>query len=238
MHTRSTCLIAAVAVLSVVPLAAGSQTDTSLKLSTTNAAAATEFRAGVSDFQNVSFESAASHFKAAIDANPNFGLARVLYANTSALNPAQQNTELSRGVVDAARATNNELVLAAAYREAALGHTDAASALFRAASQLMPADELLAWSAAGGFGMPLAATRDFVTRHPNYPLGYNTLAYQAWSGGDRAAALAREIHPWFIAGPGWCREPRLQCRGNDDVPPQRRFPLDRALPFAFFDRPP
>ena len=136
-------------------------------------------------------ESAASHFKAAIDADPNFGLARVLYAATStALDPAQQNTELNRGVADAARATNNELVLAAAYREAALGHTDAASALFRAASQLMPADELLAWSAAGGFGAPLAATREFVTRHPNYPLGYNTLAYQAWAGGDRAGALA------------------------------------------------
>ena len=54
----------------------------------------------------------------------------------------------------------------------------------------MPADELLAWSAAGGFGAPLATTREFVTRHPNYALGYNTLAYQAWAGGDRAAALA------------------------------------------------
>jgi tetratricopeptide (TPR) repeat protein len=191
MRTRYTRLIAAVAVLSVVPLAAQSQTDTSLKLSTTNPAAAAEFRAGMSDFQNASFESAASHFKAAIDADSNFGLARVLYAGTSpALDPAQQNTELNRGVVDAARATNNELVLAAAYREATLGHTDAANALFHAASQLMPADELLAWSAAGGFGTPLATTRDFATRHPNYALGYNTLAYQAWAGGDRAAALA------------------------------------------------
>ena len=88
MRTRSTRLIAAVAVLSVVPLAAHSQTDTSLKLSTTNPAAAAEFRAGMSDFQNLSFESAASHFKAAIDADPNFGLARVLYAGTrAALDP-------------------------------------------------------------------------------------------------------------------------------------------------------
>ena len=190
MHTRSTCLIAAVAVLSVVPLAAQSQTDPSLKLSTTNPAAAAEFRAGMSDFQNLSTESAASHFKAAIDADPNFGLARVLYAGGGLLDPAQLNTELNRGVADAARATNNEIALAAAYREAALGHTDAANALFRAASQLMPADELLAWRAAGGFGAPLATTREFVTRHPNFPIGYNTLAYQAWAGGDRTAALA------------------------------------------------
>ena len=57
MRTRSTRFIAAVAIVSVVPLAAQSQTDPSLKLTTTNPGAATEFRAGVSDFQNASFES-------------------------------------------------------------------------------------------------------------------------------------------------------------------------------------
>jgi hypothetical protein len=190
MRTRSTRFIAAVAILSVVPLAARSQTDPSLKLSTANSAAAAEFRAGMSDAQNVSFESATAHFKAAIDADPNFGLARVLYASTAPLDPAQLNTELNRGVVDAARATNNELVLAAAYREGALGHTDAASALFRAASQLIPTDQFIAWQAAGAFGTPLPATREFVRKYPNYPIGYNTLAYQAWAAGDRAAALA------------------------------------------------
>jgi tetratricopeptide (TPR) repeat protein len=190
MRTRSTRFIAAVAILSVVPLAAQSQTDTSLKLSTTNPTAAAEFRAGMSDFNNLSFESTTAHFKAAVDADPNFGLARVLYAGGGLLDPNQLNTELNRGVVDAARGTNNELIIAMAYREASLGHNDAANALFRAASQLMPGNELLAWSATGGFGAPLATTREFVTRHPNYPIGYNTLAYQAWAAGDRAAALA------------------------------------------------
>jgi tetratricopeptide (TPR) repeat protein len=190
MRTRSTRFIAAVAILSVVPLAARSQTEASFKLSTTNLAAATEFRAGMSDVQNVSFESAAAHFKAAIDADPNFGLARVLYASAAPLDPAQQNTELNRGVVDAARGTNNELVLAAAYREQTLGHTDASNALFRAASQLVPSDQFIAWQAAGAFGAPLPATREFVTKYPNYPIGYNTLAYQAWAAGDRPAALA------------------------------------------------
>jgi tetratricopeptide (TPR) repeat protein len=190
MRTRSNRFIAAVAILSVVPLAASSQTDPSLKLTTTNPAAATEFRAGASDFQNASFESAAAHFKAALAADPNFGLGRVLYAATNPLDPAKQSTELNRGIADAARATNNELVLAVAYREATLGHADAANALFHAASQLMPADELVAWTAGGGFGMPLPAAREFVQRHPNYPIGYNTLAYQAWLAGDRAAGVA------------------------------------------------
>jgi tetratricopeptide (TPR) repeat protein len=190
MRTRTTRFIAAIAILSVVPLAARSQTDASLKLSTANPAAATEFRAGMTDAQNVSFESATAHFKAAIDADPNFGLARVLYASTASLDPAQLSTELNRGVIDAARGTNNELVLAAAYREQALGHNDAANALFHAASQLIPADRFLAWQAAGAFGAPLPAAREFVTRYPNYPIGYNTLAYQAWAAGDRPAALA------------------------------------------------
>jgi hypothetical protein len=190
MRTRSTRFIAAVAILSVVPLAAQSQTDTSLKLSTTNPTAAAEFRAGMSDFNNLSFESTTAHFKAAVDADPNFGLARVLYAGGGLLDPNQLKAELNRGVVDAARGTNNELIVAAAYREAQLGHNDAANALFRAASQLMPGNELFAWSATGGFGAPLATTREFVTRHPNYPIGYNTLAYQAWAAGDKSAALA------------------------------------------------
>jgi len=194
MRTRSTRLIAAVAILLVVPLVARSQVDTSLKLSTTNATAAAEFRAGMSDWENASFGSAASHFKAATNADPNFGIARVLYASTAGLNPAQQNTELNRGVIDAARGNTNELILAAAYREAALGHNDAANALYHAASQLMPGDQLLAFSAMGGFGMPVATTREFVAHHPNYPLGYNTLAYQAWFAGDPTAALAAAKH--------------------------------------------
>ncbi len=189
MHARSTRLIAALASLVFVPLAARSQSDPALKLGTTNSTAASEFRAGVGDQQNLSFESAPAHFKAAVDADPNFGLARVLYAS-GGLTGAQQETELNRGVADAARASANELVLAAAYREATLGHNDAATALFRAASQMMPNDPLVACQASGGFFAPIAATRQFVASHPTFPLGYNTLAYQEWTSGDRAAALA------------------------------------------------
>ena len=189
MRTCSTRMIAAVAIL-FVPIAARSQVDPSLKLSTTSAAAATEFRAGMNDYQNLSTESAASHFKAAIDADPNFGLARVLYASTAPLTASAQATELNRGVADAAAAGGNELVLATAYHEAALFHNDAANALFRAASQLMPADPLVAVGAIGAFGAPIATTREFVTQHPNYAPAYNTLAYQAWAAGDRAGAIA------------------------------------------------
>src|SRR2546423_11299143 len=193
MPTRLSRHCAALALLGLplLPAAAGAQTDTSLKLSTTNSTAAGEFRAGVQDYQNLSFESASAHFKAAVAADPKFGLARVLYAgSTFGLDQNQLETELSRGVSDASQGSNKELIIAAAYREAALGHTDVANALFAAASKLMPSDELLAWSAAGGFAAPVATTRDFVAKHPTYPIGYNPLAYQAWFAGDRPAALA------------------------------------------------
>jgi tetratricopeptide (TPR) repeat protein len=193
MRTRFTAFAIAGAILSIVPLTTRSQTDTALKLSTSNPRAAAEFRAGVRDYQDLSFESAFSHFKAAVDADPNFGLARVLFASTSgALSPAELNTELNRGVADAARGNTNELVLAAAYREGALNHP-AAIALFRAASQLMPSDRVVALAAAGGqfgFAAPLPALREVVARYPDYPLGYNTLAYTSWFGGDRSGALA------------------------------------------------
>jgi Tfp pilus assembly protein PilF len=75
MLSRITRLIAPAAIL-LLPFAAQSQSDPMFKPSTTNAAAAAHFRAGVSDLQNVSFESATSHFKMAVDADPAFGLAR------------------------------------------------------------------------------------------------------------------------------------------------------------------
>jgi tetratricopeptide (TPR) repeat protein len=190
MRSRTTCLIAVVALMTCIGASARAQSDPALTLSTTNATAASEFRASVNDFQNVSLESAGTHIKAAVDADPNFGLARVLRATLTTLAPAAQEAELNHGVADAARASSNELVLAMAYREAALGHNDAATALFRAASTMMPKDQFVAWQAAGGFGASLAATRDFVQKNPTYPLGYNTLAYQLWASGDKAGALA------------------------------------------------
>jgi len=192
MRPRFITTIVAIASLGLASLPALAQTDTTLRLSTSNPAAAAEFRAGVNDYQNLSFESAASHFKAAITADPKFGLARVLYAGTSfGLDPAQLDAELSRGVADAAHATNKELILASAYRESVLGHSDAANALFRAASQLMPNDRLVAFAAAGGvFSANLDAAKSLIARYPDYPLGYNSLAYLSWNAGDRSAAIA------------------------------------------------
>lgn len=192
MRFASTTFVAAAALLLTSPQSARAQIDPAFKASTTTPQAAAEFNAGLRDYENLSFDAAASHFQAASNADPNFGLARVLFAGTSsALSPAQQTAELNRGVSDAARANTNELLLAAAYREGFLNHPKEAGALFNAASQLMPSDKLLAFAAAGGVAAtPLPGVREFVAKNPDYAPAYNSLAYLLWANGDRAGALA------------------------------------------------
>jgi tetratricopeptide (TPR) repeat protein len=179
--------------LCLAPLPSGAQADTSLKLSATPQATA-DFRAGVRDYENLSFESAADHFAAVSKADPNFGLGRVMFAATSAtLTPAQQRAELDRGVADAARASTKELILAAAYREQALGNNAVAAPLFHAAAELMPSDRLVALSGVGFFpaqAAQVSAVKEYIARNPDYAPSYNTLAYLLWQTGDRPGAIA------------------------------------------------
>ena len=198
MRMRSTSILAIAAVLAcLTPLAAKSQTDTTLKLSTSVPQAVVEFRAGVFDWQNTSFESSASHFAAASRADPNFGLARAMYAFTAAggdLTRPEAFAEINRGVADAAaRGTTNELLLAAAYREMFQNNQRVAGELFAAAAHLMPADRLAAFnglSATADPNNPVPVLRDFIARNPGYAPAYNSYAYTLWAQGDRSGALA------------------------------------------------
>ncbi len=198
MRMRLTCVIAVCALVFLPALSAKSQSDTALKLSTTVPQAIAEFKAGVSDLESLSGEAGGSHFEAAIKADPNFGLARVLYVYGAgllggALTQAQIDADLNRGVADAAAHGNvKELLVAAAYREQIRGNAQAARAIARAVSQLLPGDRLIASNA---FGFPTLSSeqvtglRDFIARNPSYALPYNTLAYSLWIQGDKAGAL-------------------------------------------------
>ena len=199
MRMRLTFTLAVAALLAcVASSAAKSQTDTTLKLSTSVPQAAAEFRAGVNDWQNRSFEPASAHFGAAVNADPNFGLARVMHGYVGnfarELTTAQGLAEVNRGVADAAaRGNTNELLLAAAYRETFQNNPRAAAEIFDAAAHLMPADRLVASNAIGAgsnFNDPVPAFRDFIARNPDYPLTYNGYAYNLWNAGDRTGALA------------------------------------------------
>jgi tetratricopeptide (TPR) repeat protein len=191
-------LIAASAFALLAPLAARSQTDSAFKVSTSSPQAAAEFRTGMADWENFSGEAAASHFQAALESDPDLGLARVMYGFvggtfTGELTQDQALAEVNRGVSDAAaHGTTNELVLATAYREALKGNSEAAGALFRAASLLMPRDRLIVLS---GVGLPnnsteqVAFLRDYIANNPDYAPAYNTYAYSLWGQGDKAGAL-------------------------------------------------
>jgi tetratricopeptide (TPR) repeat protein len=197
MRISFPALVAAGALVCLAPLAARSQTDTALKLSTTVPQAAAEFRAGMADWENFSIESAASHFQSALKSDPGFGLARTMYAFiggslTGELTQPQAIAEANRGVSDAAaRGNSNEMLLAAAYRESLRGDNQAAGALFRAASVLMPRDRLILIT---GFGLPntseqVAFLRDFIAKNPDYAPAYNTYAYALWGQGDTTGAI-------------------------------------------------
>lgn len=193
MRNRLSSLIAAGAFVFLVPFAARAQTDTALKLSTSVPQAAAEFKAGIADLENLSLEAGAAHFESAMNADPNFGLARVMYAGlTAKLTQPQRIAEMNRGVADAARGSTSELLLAAAYRESFLNRNQAAATLFRAAAELMPTDRYIAFTAArlgGDPNTPVPALREFVSRHRDYAPPYNNLAYSLWAQGDRAGAI-------------------------------------------------
>lgn len=189
-------LIAAGAFACLAPIPARSQTDTALKISTTVPQASAEFKAGVADWENFSIESASSHLQSALKSDPNFGLARAMYgfigSITGELTQTQALAEADRGVADAAsRGSTNEMLLAAAYREALRGNNEASAALFRTASVLMPRDRLVVIS---GIGFPnstnnaLAQLRDFIAKNPEYAPAYNPYAYGLWGEGDKAGA--------------------------------------------------
>ena len=198
MRMRLTYFLSAAALLvCLTPRATKSQTDTALKLTTTVPQAASEFKTGVIDWENFSPEASASHFAAAIKADPNFGLARVMYAVTGVfggfLTREQATAEIDRGVADAARASTNELLLAAAYREAFHNHPRVSGELFTAAAHLMPADRMAVGNALAGTGDPndpVPTLRDFIAKHPDYSPMYNVYAYTLWARGDHPGAVA------------------------------------------------
>lgn len=196
MHSRLVSLVAVGILLALAPQRLQSQSDTTFKLGTSSQAAAAHFRAGMADLQNISFESANAHFKMAVDADQNFGLARVMWAGTGPLPRERLAQELDRGVSDAtAHGSANEALLARAYRAATLGYGDTAKVLFASASQVMPNDRLVALSVPGGaFAGDAKFYRDFTTRFPDYAIAYNNLAYSEWAAGNKDAALAAAKH--------------------------------------------
>jgi tetratricopeptide (TPR) repeat protein len=172
------------------PTAVLSQSDVDFK--TTNQRAIDEFKLAITNAQYNSADEASTHFAAALKADPNFGLARIYWVIFAGLPATQRDIEVNRGLADAARGSDNELILALAGRENVLGRYKVAAALYRAAAALRPSDrlaELLSDFDLTG-NAAVVAHRALISRHPEYPLAYNALAFDLWFTGDHPGALA------------------------------------------------
>lgn len=160
-------------------------------------AKSSEARAAFADawfnWANVNATRADSLSKAALELDPEFGLARAVGAAVApGLNQGQREVELNRAVADAARGSTNELLVAALIRAIVLTRNAEAAALSDAASALMPNDADVAFLRAVRNGFGVATTEDLIgvtRKFPEYAAAYNLIAYRRYAEGNPSAAL-------------------------------------------------
>lgn len=192
---RRSHLVAAIAVtsLALLPLKRSAAQAKELTL-TANPEAVAHFRLGwqASDLNNQ--EQALRHFKLAIDADPNFGLARAMYRWSGAAGDSSTGSDLKRAVADAAKGSTAELLLTMALREGLMTGPAASGPLMRAAAELVPTDPAIAMLAyymdpPRDGKAQLAGIRAIAAKFPAYAPAFNGLAYSAWNANDHAAGL-------------------------------------------------
>jgi tetratricopeptide (TPR) repeat protein len=179
-------------------VAAGVARPLRLEVTTASTEARTAFMGGLEDLASVFPNRAAARLKQAVDLDPTFGLARVIYGATAAgLTTAQRNEEIARGMGDAAKASTPELLVATAYRESFRQNAVGARAILLAAGTLLPDEPYVAHRRAvllagvpGGVSTDaVVALKAVIERFPDFAPAYNNLAYARWTAGARAAAL-------------------------------------------------
>ncbi|MGH7559510.1 MAG: tetratricopeptide repeat protein [Gemmatimonadales bacterium] len=192
-------LILALAPPAAAQLGAGVPRATRLEVTTSSPEARTAFTTGLEDAVTGFPNRATVRLKKAIDADPSFGLARVIHAITApGLTQAQRAAEIERGVADATKASTGELLVATAYRESFRQNPTGARAILLSAATLLPDEPQVAYQRAvllGNVtgGMPtdaVVALKAVVERFPDYAPAYNSLAYAQWISGARADAIA------------------------------------------------
>lgn len=155
------------------------------------------FWAGISDYTNIFFIRGATHFEKALEADPNFGMARVLHAWAApGLSAADRTAKINQGITELADdAGTGELLTALAFRAWNANEPAKARDLFAAASKMMPGDPYLAFYAAqlaGTGGSPersIAAMKEVTERFPDFAPAYNILGYQLFNAGNQAGGL-------------------------------------------------
>ncbi len=180
-------------------VAAGVARPVRLEVTTTSTEARTAFASGIEDLTNAFPNRGSDRLKKAVDLDPTFGLARVIYATVfaSGLTTAQRNEEIARGIADAAKASTGELMVATAYRESFRQNAVGARAILLAAGVLLPDEPIIAHQRAvllanvpGGTPTDaVVALKAVIERFPDFAAAYNNLAYAQWTAGARADAM-------------------------------------------------
>jgi tetratricopeptide (TPR) repeat protein len=194
--------LAAVALVFSSGIALAQQTlesPAAAKLEVTSASeeANKHFWAGINEYSNIFFARGAVHFEKALEADPNFGMARVLHAWAApGLSGADRTAKINQGITELADAGTGELLTALAFRAWNANEPAKARSLFATASKMMPGDAHLAYYAAqlaGTGGNPersIAAMKEVTKRFPDFAPAYNILGYQLYNAGNKAGGLA------------------------------------------------
>jgi len=164
-------------------------------VTTSSEEARTAFWAGLNDMDNIHFERGAAQLRRALELDPKFGLARVIYGVFApALTADQRTQEIDRGTADAASASTGELLVAMAWRANAPDRAQEQRALFDAAAGLLPNDPHVAYYRAISVADARAraqALEQVTSKFPDFAPPYNTLAYARFTDfGDRAGGIA------------------------------------------------
>lgn len=168
-----------------------------LELTTASDAARQHFWMGMNDQLNVYPSGAARHFQMAVDADPEFGLAKVLHAFVApAPTAAARSDALSEAMRSVTGASTHEILLATAMREWGSGGAPTASRLMLVLSEMLPNDPHIATHARqlararGDDTDVILGWEGLIARFPDFAPPYNSLAYAQWRVGDRGEAMA------------------------------------------------
>ena len=196
---RVVVLLAALA----LPAAAVAQSLATMPLTTQSQEAMAALRAGVTDATMLYPAGAVRNYRAALEKDPGFALARAFRAHDDpTLSTEQRRTESDRALADAVRATTAEMTLVMMLREDVYGRGNGAQAMRRAMKALVP-EESSYWAAdLAPTTTPKEAAarwREATAKFPEQALPLNAYAYALWAVGDHKGALdaaRRQVERW------------------------------------------
>lgn len=166
-----------------------------IDLSTDSEQAKTHFWTAMEEMHNVNPSGAFQQFELALAADPDWGVAQVMRAQTAVASNARRLEEISQGIAAMGSATGDELLMAAAIKALRSGNGSDAARMFGTLSRSNPDDPYAAfWAAQTAPGRDsqmdaVAIWEGVIEDFPNYAPSHNLLAYARWRSDDKPGAF-------------------------------------------------